>query len=60
MKWFDSLKKGAIRRVVWKILVQDIIILEEPDEVACTLRDLQPLSFYGENKTLHLVTGLSL
>ena len=31
-----------------------------PIEVACTLRDLQPLSFYGKNKILYLVTGLYL
>ena len=40
-------------------IVQDIRILVEPDEVAHTLRDFRPLSFYGKNKTLYLITGLS-
>ena len=29
-------------------------------EVACTLWELQPLSFYGKNMILHLLTGLFL
>ena len=34
------------------ILVQDIRILGEPDEVASTLWDLQPLSFYRKKQNI--------
>ena len=29
-------------------------------EMAPFLRDLQPVSFYGENKAVYLITGITL
>ena len=39
--------------------MQDIRILGEPDEVAHTIQDLQPIKLYRKNRMLYL-TGLSL